>query len=79
MRLIATLALLLLASVHAADTPPQVTVSNIRRIFHNGEHKVAQGANKPDAGRGTYGISRLIVLLLRHEPRSALQPISGIT
>ena len=36
--LLTTLALLLLASAHADDTPPQVTVSNIRRIFHNGEH-----------------------------------------
>lgn len=33
-----TLALAALISAHAADTPPQVTVSNIRRVFHNGEH-----------------------------------------
>ena len=38
MRLAVTLALALLASAQATDTPPQVTVGNIRRVFHNGEH-----------------------------------------
>jgi hypothetical protein len=37
MRLVSTLAALLVASAHAAG-PPEVTVSNIRRVFHNGEH-----------------------------------------
>ena len=26
------------ASTQAADTPPQVAVSNLRHVFHNGEH-----------------------------------------
>lgn len=38
MRLATALALALLASAQAADKPPQVAVSNIRRVFHNGEH-----------------------------------------
>lgn len=38
MRLVILLSLALLASVQAADTPPHVAVSSIRRVFHNGEH-----------------------------------------
>ena len=37
MRLVAILAVLILTSLHAYE-PPKVTVSNLRRVFHNGEH-----------------------------------------
>lgn len=33
-----TLATLVVAAAHAADALPAVTVGNIRRVFHNGEH-----------------------------------------
>ena len=38
MRLLATLAVLFTGALQAATTPPQVTVGNIHRAFHNGEH-----------------------------------------
>jgi len=38
MRLVFALALAFATLAQAADTPPQVTVSNLRRVFHNGEH-----------------------------------------
>jgi hypothetical protein len=38
MRLAITLALSIVAVAQAAETPRQVTVSNLRRVFHNGEH-----------------------------------------
>lgn len=38
MRLATILAILLASSVADAGQPPPVTVSNLRRVFHNGEH-----------------------------------------
>lgn len=38
MRLAILLLALLTVFIRAADKPPQVTVSNLRRVFHNGEH-----------------------------------------
>ena len=37
MRFITTFAVLLIGTLNAAE-PPKVTVSNLRRVFHNGEH-----------------------------------------
>jgi hypothetical protein len=37
MRLLLSLTILTFGALHASE-PPQVTVTNIRRVFHNGEH-----------------------------------------
>ena len=62
MRPVLFLACLFVASVRAqsADAPPQVTVSQIRRIFHNGEHNAFTDHRDLPRGADTSTLIRLI-------------------